>query len=79
MKPWERDGETVTKGPLRHYRHVETWWWVHPRKEGVTSDSTVGVGDREALARRAARIYGGRVEVIRQRITTETTVSEVTE
>lgn len=71
MKPWEREGERVTKGPLTDYRHPETWWWVRP------DGTSVGVGSREVLARRAQRIYGGRVEVVRQEIRTRTTVSEV--
>ena len=75
MKPWEREGETVTRGPLREYRHVETWWWIKPG-DGPP-EQAIGVGDREDLARRAQRIYGGKVEVIRQAIRTETTVSEV--
>lgn len=72
MKPWERVGERVTQGPLRDYRHPETWWWVRP-----DGSSVGGVG--ETVVRRAQRIFGGRVEVIRQTITTETTVSEVIE
>lgn len=48
-------------------RETETWWWHNTTKHAY--------GTTEALARRAQRIFGGDVEVIRQTITTVTTAT----
>lgn len=55
--------------PITEVREVETWWWRNAPKHSY--------GTTEALARRAQRIFGGDVEVIRQTITTVTTVSVI--
>lgn len=51
--------------PITEVRTVETWWWRNTPRHAY--------GTTEALARRAQRIFGGEVEVIRQTITTVTT------
>ena len=64
----------IVQGPLTDVREVETWWWV--RRDEPHPDS-VG-SNRKGLLIRAQRIYGGRIEVIRQTITTVTTVHDET-
>lgn len=59
--------------PSTEVRETETWWWIQPpRRPGGPSQ---GYGTTEALARRAQRIYGGHVEVIRQRTVTTTIIT----
>jgi hypothetical protein len=64
----------VTFGPRTEVREIECWSWVkqdHPHK------SSVGHADKDLLLR-AQRIFGGRIEVIRQTIYTVTTVYDKT-
>ena len=61
-------------GPLTDVREVECWSWVQydrPHKSSISHN-------RRDLLLRAQRIYGGRIEVIRQTITTVTTVYDET-
>ena len=66
--------EWITWGPQTERREVECWSWV---KQDVPHKSSVGHNDK-ALLFRAQRIFGGRIEVIRQTITTTTTVYDET-
>jgi hypothetical protein len=62
-------GERANGAHITHVREAETWWWIDSPSHGY--------GVSEVIARRAQRIYGGRVEVIRQTITTVTTTTVV--
>lgn len=64
----------MTQGPLTDVREVEVWSWVQQDEPHKSSVST----PRHDLLLRAQRIWGGRIEVIRQTITTVTTVHDET-
>lgn len=63
---------TLTQGPLNDVREVEDYWWVRPNGKG-----SLGY-NRPEILRRCQRIWGGRIEVIRQTVTTVTTVYDET-
>lgn len=65
---------SITRGPLTEVREVECWSWV---KQDQPHKSSVG-SNRKDLLLRAQRIWGGRIEVIRQTITTVTTIHDET-
>ena len=63
---------TQKQDPTANERVVESWWWVRP-------DAKRATGSSEQIVRRAARVFGGEVEVIRHETKTVTTVFTVTE
>lgn len=64
----------VITGPLTDVREHETWWWVSRETPHRMSHGS----SRPELLLRAQRIFSGRIEVIRQTVTTVTSVHDVT-
>lgn len=64
--PWNTDE------PVTNVREYDSWWWERPNAGGDLGYS------RPDVLMRCQRIWGGRIKVIRQTITTVTTTSVLT-
>ena len=68
----EKDVGPVIEGPYERHSVVDTWWWERPNGHG-----DLGYNRPDVLLR-CARIFGGRIKVIRMVEASTTTVHCVT-